>query len=426
MTRAPSPAQFLARSRLTPHRLHLPGTALVELHPDPRQDLVLFGGYLQAGRLLDPAEHPGLCHLLAHMLGTERPGCAVNLRQDASLVFASSADRVNLNVELKCLAEDALPCAARLIEHLRTPFDLLAMTANRGVLDEHKLQVARTLMRQGQQASTLAVHTLQQLSYPAPHPYHAPEAGELEPLARVTPDALASFHRTHVLGSPLALVVSGHFDPVSMTDTLQQAFEGWDAPQKSRPHVPPAPLAPGTTVRLPRSTGALQYLLLGQASVGRDHPQWTAYALLNHLLARAHGGGRLAARLRHARGATYHLDCHFDGGWRTGLWRCGGWFTPEDVLWAITVIEEELTRLHDEPVSDLELDSSRKAIAMAIMTTLSTHDGLVRERLGAHFYGLGDDHLERTHERLQGVTAHDVQAAARTLTPDTLHRVIVG
>ncbi|MDN8848834.1 hypothetical protein Q0M30_18560, partial [Staphylococcus aureus] len=66
------------------------------------------------------------------------------------------------------------------------------------------------------------------------------------------------------------------------------------------------------------------------------------------------------------------------------------------------------------------------AIAMAIMTTLSTHDGLVRERLGAHFYGLGDDHLERTHERLQGVTAHDVQAAARTLTPDTLHRVIVG
>ena len=90
-------------------------------------------------------------------------------------------------------------------------------------------------------------------------------------------------------------------------------------------------------------------------------------------------------------------------------------------------LRSEVVRLVHQPPSEKEVKAAGRTIGRSFPLQNESIAAQAGQWLGARFHGLGDDYLERYPERVQAVTAADVQAAAtRWLSPEHEVLVVVG
>jgi zinc protease len=101
--------------------------------------------------------------------------------------------------------------------------------------------------------------------------------------------------------------------------------------------------------------------------------------------------------------------------------------SPANVDRAVASIDEEVTRLVRDGVTQKELDDSRRYLIGSIPRALETNAAIANFLQTEEFFGLGLDYDARLPDLLTAVTLDEVNAAARrSLDPDRATVVIAG
>ena len=93
----------------------------------------------------------------------------------------------------------------------------------------------------------------------------------------------------------------------------------------------------------------------------------------------------------------------------------------------LRLIVDEFWRLQRERVGERELSDAKAYLTGSFPLTIETPDAIATQVLNVLFYGLPIEELQSFRERVNAVTADDIERVARSyLRPDRLSIVLVG
>jgi zinc protease len=419
---APAPAGAAPAASLGT-RVALGNGLVVLVAERPGLPVVHVRASVLAGSVLDPPGRAGLASLTARLLtrGTEsRPGPEI----DRAIEFVGGAlesvgGRDGAEVSLAVLRRD-----------LDLGLDLLADVLRRPTFPSDEVERARaetlaTLRRAEEDPAVVAGRAFRQLVFPG-HPYGAPVDGTEATVAVLGRDEVLAFHRTAYRPGATVVAIAGDVATADAVRAVEARLGGWTEAAPGPPAPPPAPAAsPPRTERIPRDL-AQATILLGRATVGRDHPDYYALAVAAQVL----GGGsssRLYARVREERGLAYSVYAGLHPGRLGGMLLVEAQCAPGRVGEVLGLLRAEVARLGREPVPAGELARARAYLAGSFPLRLATTGDLASLLVGVERFGLGLDYAERYVRAVRAVTARDVlRAVAGHWPPASLSLVVVG
>lgn len=420
-TGAPAPA-----ARLSPFRAVLVNGVVVTAKETRKTPAVTMNLAIRAGSLCDPPDAVGATFLLSKLLdrGTARHSTtdiadALETR-GASLSF--SVNRHVLSVLCTCLSADFDAVLDIIGDILIQPAIPAAELAPR------KSEVITAIAQDEDSPYVTALQRLMGMLYGEEHPYGRSLKGSAAVIERLTRDRLLELHRSRFAPSELSLVVVGDLAPSRVIDVATRVFGAWTAP---RPE--PVPLArpdPATARRrlvVPMMNKSQADVAYGFTTIERSDPTYYATLLMNNVLGQYALGGRLGDSIRERQGMAYYVSSAFEANLVAGPLMIRAGVAPGNVDRAVASIDEVLTRMRTDGVTEQELAESRQYLVGSMPRSLETNAGIAQFLQNAEFFGLGLDYDARLADLLGGVALDDVHAAAgRILDPERATIVIAG
>lgn len=258
------------------------------------------------------------------------------------------------------------------------------------------------------------------------HPYGLPRAGTPRSLQEITRQDLVEFHQTHYLPNNAILAVVGDVTAEEAFDGAARFMSDWSRGDLPLPNLeePPPPERRLIVVDKP---GAVQTAVrVGHLALPRAHPDYLALDIAIKILG-GEGGNRLGSVLRTARSLTYSASAEMAGRQFSGEFIASTDTRSDATAEVLRVTVDEISRMRRERVSRRELRSAQDYLAGNFPLTIETPNAIAAQILEALLYGLDLDDLETYPERINAVTANDIQRAARQyLKPGSLTMVLVG
>ena len=165
---------------------------------------------------------------------------------------------------------------------------------------------------------------------------------------------------------------------------------------------------------------------MGNVVLDRKHPDYIPLTVMNDVL-----GGSAAARLfinlREEKGYTYGAYSSFSALKYPGAWSAYADVRTEVTDGAMTEFLEEIRRIREEKVPEVELEEVKRSIVAGFALSLERPSGLLRYSTIREIYEFGDDYWDRYPAQIMAVTADDVgRMAEKYLNPDALQIIAVG
>jgi zinc protease len=308
------------------------------------------------------------------------------------------------------LSEDFEPVLALLGEIVMTP------SLPPDELQTRKGEVITAIRQDDDNPAVRASETLMARLYPDGHPYGRRTKGSVEIVERLTRDDLDALHGARFAPSELTVVVVGAVSAVAAQAAAERVFASWRAPQPS-PLVLPvvAPRRMRERVVLPMLNKAQADIAYGFTGIRRRSPDYYACWLMNNAFGQYAIGGRLGDSIRERQGMAYYVSSSLDANVAEGPLAIRAGVSPANVDRAIASIDEEITRLLTDGLTDKELEESRRYLIGAMPRALETNAAIANFLQTSEFFDLGLDYDVRMPEHLRAVTLDDVNAAARRL-----------
>ena len=379
---------------------------------------------LPAGAHLDPPGREGLATLTAGLVdeGTERRDAlevaAAMERLGGSLFTGADWDVVYLAAGL--LARDWREGLALLVELLTQP------TFPQREVERLRQQRLAELLRRSRDPSTVADETLARVIYDGTA-YGGTLVGTRQSVEGFSREDFTAFFARHYGLDGAAVIAVGDLDPDEILAAVDASLGRLPGGSKAPPPaVDPRPL-PGTVVHVVDRPGAAQTeLRLGHAGIARTDPRYAPAVLMNTIL-----GGKFTSRinlsLRERHGYTYGATSRFFARRGPGPFVVDAAVATESAGVAAREVVHELSRLRDEPVTEVELRETASYLIGVFPYTVQTIGEVTRRLETVAIYGLEDDCFDRYLERLATVTAEEIREVARELLhPDRLAIVAVG
>ncbi|MCE9584767.1 MAG: insulinase family protein [Planctomycetes bacterium] len=266
-------------------------------------------------------------------------------------------------------------------------------------------------------------------------PGHPRYAGALDDVlaaaATLTLAQVRTFHESHCRPKSLVLAISGSLDEAAVRRVAEKAFGGWKLDGAAPPLVFPAPRDTPSEKRivvfLPEKSEAFGAVAL-PCPMRRDDPEFAAFDVLNHIL----GGGevwttRLGKTIRVENGLAYDTQSGVTSTRGNGYFYAQFGSNPENVDKALALLREEIRKIHDNGVSEEEVNDGISFKVGAFPRQTETSEQKAAQLLDLAWYGMGIDYVSRRAKEYRAVTREKVNAAARRyLDPDKLIEVIAG
>lgn len=422
-TTAPASAAARETATATPYETTLPNGLQVLIVEDHRQPVVSYRLALRVGDANDPPDMPGLAAVTADMLtqGTETRTAQQlsdeQSRMGAALAAGSSADYTTLAASAPAkAAEQALELLADIA--LRPSFPAREFE----LIKQNRKQF---LVQKRAESSFLAGERLAQAIF-ATHPYSRVSTTPAA-LDAITRERLLAFHRAMFIPNQAVLVIVGDVRRDALMKRINDLFGKWDqAPAADQQFTaPPARTARAIYV-VDRPGAAQSTVIVANLGVARASDDYFPMAVLQTVLG-APSGGRLRANLREAKGYTEAAYSALEAR------RSAGWFgSMAEVRNPVTgaSLKEffyELERIRTEPVTDKELSTAKALLTSIFSQQVGMTGGLMDQLVQLKMYGLPSTYLQTYNDRINAVTAQDVQRVAQQyVLPDKSAVIIVG
>ncbi|MFC1660632.1 M16 family metallopeptidase [Gemmatimonadota bacterium] len=222
------------------------------------------------------------------------------------------------------------------------------------------------------------------------HPYGHSILGSRETVADMPGDALRGLHQDTYRGRNLLVAAAGNVQHTEVVDRVGALFGSVPAGETAQ-ELPDPPPPPRGEEHIRRDS-AQSHLVFGGAIPSHSDPRRYALVLLSQVL----GGGmssRLFQRIREELALAYSVYTFQSFYARGGLFGIYVGTRPRTVRKAADTVREELARIAEKGLSELELDQTKQQVKGQIMLSL--------ESTGARLFRLAGFALHR--ERFIGL-----------------------
>lgn len=365
-----------------------------------------------SGGLSDPADYRGLASFTASLLreGTKTVDSKKIAEQvdalGATLGANSGFSAMTTNVNASGLVENFDQTLALFADVVRNP------TFPQAEVDRYKNRTLSQLQLQRSFPQFLAQEQFSRAIYGTSHPASivAPPA---ESLKKLSTKDLADFHAKYYRPNNAILAIVGDLTMKEIMPKLEKAFGTWEKGDVPATTIPAAPAQGDAKIYLIDRPGSVQTVLqLGTLGIERTSPDYFAVLLADRVLG---GGpsGRLFLNLREDKGYTYGAYSGFGGSKFKGTWTSSSEVRTDVTEGAMKEFMYELNRLRDEKVGAEELDNAKRAIVGSFALSLEQPQALLQNIITQKLYNLPVDYWDTYPQKVDAITADDVQRAAQ-------------
>ncbi len=394
---------------------------LAESHEFPLIDLSIS---FKGGASLDTAEIPGLASMTARMMREGGTATRTPEAFDEQLDFLATQASVSAGgtfttASMNCLKKTFDESLVLFLEMLKAP------AFNEERLATAKARLVAQLEQRNDDASGILSREWRQLLFGAEHfEGSLPTAASVE---AITPERLAEMHSRIFHPGNMIVSVSGDFDSAEMLATLEKAFADWERGEPvADPPVPDHSLAPGL-YHIPKDIPQGK-VAIGMRSITRDDPDAIALDVLNDIL----GGGGFTSRIMRsvrsneglAYSASSRLSPRVD---YPGEFRAGFESKNPTVALAIKIILQQIDDVRNELVTDEELETAKQSLIETFPRVFESKPQMLSVFVSDEWTDRPEGYWQNYRERVQAVTAEDVQRVAREhLDPAKMAILVVG
>ena len=387
-----------------------PGTGIVAL------ELFVDAGLLRESK-------PGLAFLTGRLLEEGTPTRTAEALAEAIEDVGGTLDVISTGASLRVRAEDlplALEILADVIRRPAFPADALPWARRRIVAE---------LQGDRDDPAFRADHLFRALVY-GDHPYARDPRGSSREAARLAIDDVKAHHARHFTPDNAMLVAVGDFEPRRLGALVKTHFGTWKPSGQPLPELPAVSGSSRPRVRRVAHPGEQVHIVFGHLGVTRNHPDFAALAVLDHIFGSGPGfTDRLSRIVRDELGLAYSV-----GGGITesadiapGLYRVYAGTMPDGADRVVAAVLEQVSAIHKGEFSDDEVDRARRYVAGSWVFDYQTVEQRAERILELERWELGLDEPLRWPERVTRVTPRQVRAAARAhIRPESLCRVEFG
>jgi predicted Zn-dependent peptidase len=390
---------------------------LVENHKTPRVSWQLF---VNRG-IVSENDHTGMHSLMGSLLmtGTSNKNKAqidesidfigANMSTSSSGAYASSLSKHK---------ETTLALMSDVVLHPTFPED---------ELNKFKKQTLSGLMANASDPAAMSENVSSVVSFGNDHPY-----GEVETEASVeaiTSEMCQEFYTTYFKPNVSYLIIVGDISKKEAQPMVEKYFNEWakgDIPT----HSFTQPTAPKKTeVDFVNKPGAVQSTIsiVYPIDLKPGSDDAIAASVMNAILGNSGFMARLIQNIREDKAYTYGAYSSISTDPLVGDFYAGAEVRNEVTDSAIVQFLYEMERLTTERVNDIELQDVKNYLNGRFARSLERPQTVARFALNTARYNLPQDYYATYLERLQSVTADDIQRVAKKyLQPNHSHIVVVG
>ncbi|MET4261463.1 zinc protease [Bradyrhizobium sp. S3.12.5] len=377
-----------------------------------------FGG----GASQDPAEKPGVGHLVAGLLG-EGSGDL------DSKSFHERLDRRAIELSFTSSRDQFRGSLRMLKDNKDEAFDLLrtALTSPRfDAPDVERIRAAvlANLRHDSTNPSTLAHRKFFEVAF-NDHPYGRQAGGTFESVPKIDVPDLKDYVRRVIAKDTLKIAVVGDVDPETLGKLLDKSFGSLAAKARLTEVAHVVAAKPPQRVYVPVDVPQTA-VSFGGPGVRRSEPDFMAADVVNQILGGPGLSSRLFRELREKRGLAYSIR-------ETLLWMnhsalfVGNTGTRADrVGETVEEIDKQVRRMAEEGPTQQELEEAKSYLKGSQILALDTSSKLAQALLQYQVDKLPIDCIETRSALLGAVTLEDANKVARRLWGQGLLTVIVG
>jgi len=384
---------------------------------------VTMGLFVDSGSWRDPRGQEGLSYLTAKglLLGTsQRDAAAINEELDfMGISLTASSTRDYTAVTLRVLKKD-----------LDKGLDLLVEVLTQPIFPEKELQreVEKTraaIQSEEDQPEEVAEKAFQKDLF-GTGPYGHPVEGTKESLPRLTRDAVIRFHSSFYHPNNSILSVVGDITAQEVHTKILPRFEKWPKGKIKEEVVVTTFAEAQKTLKINRSITQAN-IILGQAGVRRDNPDYYALTVMNYILGGGGFSSRLMEEIRNKRGLAYSVASFFDYGKYPGSFQIVLQTKNASAREGISLSLQQMERIRKELVSEKEIEGAKKYLVGSFPMRFDTQAKLVNFLSQVEYYGLGLDYPEKYPTLIRSVTREAVlRVAQKYLHPENHILVVVA
>jgi zinc protease len=381
---------------------------------------------VRAGAAQDPKGKMGVARLLVSLLdqGTTGPNARTAQQLNDAIDFIGGEESAGAASDVSYLTvtimKDSFEVGLRLLSDMaRYPAFAPAE------IERQKGQALSGLQVSLQDPEWIANSVFDRLVYGF-HPYGMPEGGTAETLAAIDRDDLVAFHDAYFAPNNAILAIVGDVTPDEAFAMATKVLGDWQkkAVAAEKGIDPPDPARRVLIVDKPDAVQT--EVRVGHLGVARTNPDYMALNLAVRILG-GEGSNRLHQVLRTQRSLTYGAQATFDTLKDSGDFRAETNTRSEATGEVLRLIVDEFWRLQRERVNEIELADAKAYLTGSFPLTIETPNAIAMQIMNVLFYGLPIEQLQTFRERVNAVTADDVQRVAQKyLHPDRLSIVLVG
>ena len=416
---SPAPEKF---------RVQLKAGPVAYVVPDRELPLVNLSILVRTGDYLDPDGQAGLANLTGYLLarGGIKSKTAEELEERLAFLAASLNSSIadsQGGVGLNLLSKDLDEGLAILREVLTTPRfqdDKLAL---------RQKQMVQYMKQRNDESSAIEGREANRLAYG--ENFFNNRYSTAASVEAITRADLEAFHQKWFVPGNIIVAVNGDFDRDDMIARLEKLFGDWPFKGEAAPTVPSNTTFAEAGVYLVDkdvNQGRVSMMLPG---IKRDNPDYFAIIIMNDILG---GGGftsRIMNRVRSDEGLAYSAYSSFPGGTFWPLTFTAGFQSKSrTVAYATSIVLEEIKRIANEPVTDEELESSKRGYIDRFPRNFASKGQIAGTFANDEYtgrYARDPEFWKKFRDRIAAVTKADVQRVAKKyLTPEKLVIVAVG
>lgn len=393
---------------------------LVEDHSIPLTSIEFS---FRGGAALDPVGKEGLANLVASVLD-EGAG------ELDSQAFQGRLYELTVSLSFSAGLDTFRGSLKTLNRHRDTAIELLRLAVTQPRFDAEPVerirrQITTSILRQANDPDRIARRILWRAVF-ADHPYGRPLKGTEESVAAITVDDIRTFVTRRLAKNTLIVGVVGDISATELAPLLDEAFG--DLPDTATPPKLEKALVAdkGQTFVIEKDVPQ-SVITFSQPGLARDDPEYYAAYVMNYIL----GGGGFSSRLyeevREKRGLAYSVYSYMNP-LNAGALIAGGVSTVNARAGeSLAVVLAEWARMHDDGVSEQELDDARRYLTGSWPLRFDNTGQMARMLVGMQYNDLGIDYLDRRNDYIAAVGREDVKRVARRLLDSAkLTIVVVG
>lgn len=159
------------------------------------------------------------------------------------------------------------------------------------------------------------------------------------------------------------------------------------------------------------------HVMMGTRAYAAGHPRYMALYLLNNMLGGPGMNSRLNLSLRERNGLVYTVESNLTAYSDTGIWSVYFGCDVSDVSRCRRLVQRELNRFIEAPVSDKVLEAAKRQIKGQIGVSTDQKEGLAIA-LGKNFLHYNKiRNIQNLYAKIEAITAEELQQVAQELFP---------